>query len=97
MSATRLVSTPSYGVHTHEDEEETSPLHLYCRLFVQRGPWFALDNLYGRYYEVARREVGRGRSDSNTDADTDDEREAREEDVLESNHLNNVNDGGKLK
>ena len=37
-----------------EDKDEASTLHLYCRLFVQQGPWFALDGLYGRYYSAVR-------------------------------------------
>ena len=44
--------------------------------------WFALDDLYGRYYAVARGGVGRGRSDADTDAGadvaTDEEGETRE-------------------
>ena len=36
----------------HEDEEKAIALHLYCCLFVRQGPWFALDDLYGRYYVI---------------------------------------------
>ena len=66
--------------HTHEDEEDSSALHLYCHLFVQHGTWFVLDDLYGRYYAAARVGVGHGRSDAdaNADADADEEGEARE-------------------
>ena len=42
---------------------------------MRRGPWFALDALYGRYYAAARGRFGRGRSDA--DADADEEGEAR--------------------
>ena len=69
-------------MHTHKEDEEVRALHIYCRLFVQRGPWFKLDNLYGRYYAVARGGVGHGWLDANTDtnmdSDTDEEGEARE-------------------
>ena len=61
----------------HEEEEKTISLHLYCHFFVQRGQWFAIDNLYGRYYAVAGGGVGRGRSDADEDADADEEGEAR--------------------
>ena len=64
-------------MHTHKDEEEARPPHLYFRLFVQQGPCFALDDLYGRYYAVARGGVGCVRSDSNADADINEEGEAR--------------------
>ena len=74
-------------MHTHKYEGNSSSLHLYCLLSVRRGPWFARDDLYGRYYAVARAGVGRGRSDIGADADTDanvdanaeEEGEAREE------------------
>ena len=65
-------------MHTHEDEEESIDPHLYCRLFVQWGRWFALDDLYGRYYTVTRGGVGHGRLDSDKDADADEEGEARD-------------------
>ena len=39
----------------HKEEEEASALHLCFRLFVRRGPWFVLDELYCRYYAAARR------------------------------------------
>ena len=61
-------------MHTHKEEEEAITLNLYCRLFVRRGPWFALDYLYGRHEGG----VGRGRSDADADANADDEGEARE-------------------
>ena len=54
-------------MHTHEDAEEASAFHLYCRLFVRQRTWFALGDLYGRYYAVARVGVDHSRSDANAD------------------------------
>ena len=66
----------------HKEEEESRYLHLYCGLFVQWGPWFTLDNLYGRYYTDTRGGFGHGRSDAdadaNADADPDEKGEERE-------------------
>ena len=51
---------------------------------MQQGPWFALHNLYGRYYAAARGGggVGRGRletdTDANADVDANEEGEARD-------------------
>ena len=42
------------GVYTYKDKEEDRYLHLYRRLFVKQVPWFALDDLYCRYYTAAR-------------------------------------------
>ena len=53
---------------------------------MQQGTWFVLDNLYGRYYAAAR--VGRVRSDADTDANADEEGEARKgRDVGEKEEL----------
>ena len=60
-----------YGVNTHKYKEESRSLHLYCRLFLQRGPWFALDKIYGRYYAAARGGGGRGRLDADADTNAD--------------------------
>ena len=61
----------------HGYEEEASALHLYCLLFVQWVPWFIIDDLYGRYYAVVGGGVGHGKSDADTDADVNEEGEAR--------------------
>ena len=61
-----------------EDKEEASALHLYWDLFMRQVSWFALDNLYVRYYTVARGGVDRGRSTADTDTNKDKEWEARE-------------------
>ena len=37
----------------YEEKEEVRSLLLYYCLFVRRVAWFALDNLFGRYYVVA--------------------------------------------
>ena len=58
-------------MNTYEEKEEANNLHLYCRLFMLWGPWFALDDLYSRYYAVARERVGCGRLDADADADAD--------------------------
>ena len=55
---------------------------------MKQGLWFALDDLYGRYYAAARGGVGRGRSYAYADADTDEEVEAKEGvDVVEDEEL----------
>lgn len=33
---------------SYPDEERA--LHLYCRIYYRKGPWFRLDDLYSRYY-----------------------------------------------
>ena len=38
---------------------------------MRRGPWFSLDDLYGRYYSDAREGVGQSRSDTDSDRDAD--------------------------
>ena len=73
-------------MHTHEEKEESSALHLYCRLLVRQRLWFTLHDIYGRYYTATRVGVLRVRSDadadtdadSDADADADEEGEARE-------------------
>ena len=55
----------------HKEEYDYSALHLYCRLLVKRVLWFALDDLYSRYYVAARGGVGCGRLDANVDADAE--------------------------
>ena len=35
---------------TMEHDDAIRWLHLYCRLFYRRGPWFRIDDIYERYY-----------------------------------------------
>ena len=38
---------------------------------MQQGTWFALEDLYGRYYSAARGGVGRSSPDADADVDAD--------------------------
>lgn len=33
-----------------KEEEECRAVHLWCRLYYRKGPWFRLDDIYKRYY-----------------------------------------------
>ena len=37
-------------IRSPDDAQEDRCLHLYCRLFYRKGPWFRIDDAYSRYY-----------------------------------------------
>lgn len=51
-------------------DEEVRWIHLFCRLFYRRGPWFRMDDVYDRYYKPGRkRTYGEKPTDNEPDND----------------------------
>lgn len=43
-------TTDETTVDDHKDNDDDRSIHLYCRLFYRKGPWFRLDDVFTRYY-----------------------------------------------
>jgi hypothetical protein len=49
------------------DPDEARAIHLYCRLYYRKGPWFRIDDIYKRYYAHGAKRAS-GEVDRSTDA-----------------------------
>lgn len=38
-----------------DDETDAGSIHLFCRMFYRKGPWFRIDDLFRRYYQPKQR------------------------------------------
>ncbi|CAB9528290.1 FANCD2 FANCI-associated nuclease 1 [Seminavis robusta] len=50
MDTTTIEKSSNNARDDDIDEAEHRCIHLYCRLYYRKGPWYRVDDLYSRYY-----------------------------------------------
>ena len=51
------------------DEETARAIHLYCRLYYRKGPWFRLDDIFTRYYAPKRQRALPTKSEASAESE----------------------------